>query len=594
MLQISGLTKSYGERVLLDNVSFNLRKGERLGLVGRNGCGKSTLFRMILGEEHPDTGSIVFPKDYTVGHLAQHLEFHQPNILQEACLGLPEHERHEEYRAEIILGGLGFSLEDMTKPASAFSGGFQIRLNLAKLLLSQPNLLLLDEPTNYLDIVSIKWLTEFLRSWDDELVIISHDRVFMDSVTTDSMLIHRGTIKKMPGNTEKLYTQVLQDEEIYEKTRQNEQKKRKELEVFIDRFRAKASKASVVQSRVKALARMEDKQQLSEEDTLDFYFSEAPFPGKRMATIQDVSFNYPDGPTLISDLSLTIGARDRICIVGKNGKGKSTLLRIIAEDLKPTSGDVQYSPNTKIGYFGQTNISRLNAKSTIEEEIESANIQLHRTRVRAICGTMMFEGDDALKKISVLSGGEKSRVLLGKILATQTNMLLLDEPTNHLDMDSIEALLESLKNYNGAVIIVTHSELLLSELATRLIVFRGDKPELFEHDYQYFLDSVGWDEEDTMTASMSSVAPKKADGGAKVSQKQIKQMQKKVSTAEKKLETVEKDLKTSEQLLAKASSTGDVTQIATLAIKIKDQKRMVDEAYSDLEKVYAEYEGFKA
>lgn len=495
MLQVSDLSKAYGDRVLFEDVTFSLTPGERVGIVGRNGSGKSTLFRLILDEEHPDSGRISMPRGYRVGHLAQHLSFSESTLLAEACLGLPPQSRDEEYRAEIILAGLGFAESDLQRAPAEFSGGYQIRINLAKLLLSEPNLLLLDEPTNYLDIISLRWLAAFLRDWEGEMMIISHDRLFMDSVTTHSMLIHRGAVRKMPGDTAKLYEQVLLDEEIFEKTRLNEAKKRRELENFINRFRAQASKASLVQSKVKALARMGEKEQLEEIESLDFRFCEEPIPGKQAADVRGVSFHYPQGNDLIRRLSLTIARNDRIGVIGKNGKGKSTLLRLLCGELAPTDGTISFSPNVRIGYFGQTNIARLNPRLTVEEEISAANPKLHRTKVRAICGTMMFSGDEALKKISVLSGGEKSRVLLGRLLALPTNLLLLDEPTNHLDMESIEALIESLKSYDGAIAIVTHSELILRELITRLVIFQGDAPALFNHDYEYFLEREGWAEE---------------------------------------------------------------------------------------------------
>jgi ATP-binding cassette, subfamily F, member 3 len=501
MLQVSKLTKSFGERTLFEDVSFSMIRGEKLGLVGRNGTGKSTLFKLILEDEHPEAGNITIPKGYRVGHLAQHLSFTQPTALEEACLGLPEHERDLEYKAEIILAGLGFVGDDIYKSPSEFSGGFQIRINLAKLLLSEPNLLLLDEPTNYLDILSMRWLTEFLKEWRDEMILISHDRLFMDSVTTHTMFIHRGAIRKVKGPTSKLYEQVEQDEIHYEKNRLTEEKKRKELEEFITRFRAQASKATLVQSKVKMLERMGQKEQLSDEIDLDFRFCEAPFEGKFMSEVKDLSFAYPNGSDLIGALSFSISKGDRIGIIGKNGKGKSTLLKLLAKELEPSSGIVSTSQNIRMGYFGQTNISRLNPRMTVEDEIWAVNPKMPRAQVRAICGTMMFSGDDGMKKISVLSGGEKSRVLIGKILAEPTNLLLLDEPTNHLDMQSIEALIESLKTYEGAVVIVTHSELILSELTTRLVVFQGDTPNFFPHDYSYFLDKHGWGDDIAMTSS---------------------------------------------------------------------------------------------
>ena len=439
MLQVTNIDKSYGKQVLFDGVSFTVNPRERVGLIGRNGHGKSTLFRMILGEEHQDSGTITVLSGYTMGHLSQHIHFTENTVLQEACLSLPNNEDHidETYKAEAILHGLGFTNEDFNTPPSSLSGGYQVRLNLAKVLVSETNLLLLDEPTNYLDIVSIRWLTRFLRAWRNELIIITHDREFMDSVTTHTMIIHRCKIRKIAGGTQKLYDQILMEEEIYEKTRQNDEKKRKEIEQFINRFRAQATKASAVQSRIKALARHEKLDKLEEIKTLDFKFRSAPFEAKWLMTIEDLLFSFSSGnPKLIEGLSFAVGKKDRIAVIGKNGKGKTTLLNLLSNELSPTSGEVKVHSNTKIAYFGQTNINRLMPSRTALEEIMESHPDHSHTIARSICGLMMFEGDSALKKVNVLSGGEKSRVLLGKLLVSPSNLLLLDEPTNHLDMES--------------------------------------------------------------------------------------------------------------------------------------------------------------
>lgn len=495
MLRIQDLDKSYGPQVLFEGASLQLTPGERLGFVGRNGFGKSTLFRLILSEEEKEGGTITYPKNYRIGHLAQHLHFTKPTILEEGCLGLRPEEEHDHYKVERILFGLGFTEEDMGRVPSEFSGGFQIRLNLAKVLVSNPNLLLLDEPTNYLDIVSIRWITQFLRSWENELILISHDREFMDSVTTHTALIHRQKIRKVEGSTAKLYALIEQDEETYEKTRINEEKQRKHAETFINRFKAQANRASLVQSRIKMLEKMPQREKLSTIEDLDFDFHYAPFAAKTLMEVTDLSFSFNDQVPLIPHFNLTIQANDRIAIIGKNGKGKSTLLNLLAGELKPRTGTIKSHPNMQLGYFGQTNISRLDSKLTVEEEVANANTNLGRTAVRSICGLMMFSGDQAEKRISNLSGGEKSRVLLGKILAAPANLLFLDEPTNHLDMQSIEALMESIQNFKGASVIVTHSEEILRKVATKLVVFHQGKAELYLGNYDNFLERVGWEEE---------------------------------------------------------------------------------------------------
>lgn len=495
MLQVFDLSKSYGDQVIFEEVTFALIKGERLGLVGRNGHGKSTLFKLILKQEEPDAGRIMIPQRYRVGHLEQHLKFTQPTVVEEAALGLRDDEKDFVYKAEAILMGLGFEESDFTRAPSEFSGGFQIRINLAKLLVSEPDLLLLDEPTNYLDIVSVRWLQRFLKAWKNELIIITHDREFMDSVTTHTMGIHRGKVRKIKGDTEKLADQIATEEEVYEKTRKNEDKKRAQVERFIERFHAQPRLASLVQSRQKMLARQGQKEELASIRNLEFQFNQFPFPARSLMEVRNLKFNYPDGPTLIDNLTFSIEKGDRIGVMGMNGKGKSTLLKCIADVNKPVEGECKLHPEARIGYFGQTNIDRLDARMTVEDEIQEANNNLNRTQVRGICGAMMFPGNDAEKRISVLSGGEKSRTLLGKILAQKSNLLLLDEPTSHLDIYSIQALIEAVESYEGAVVIVTHSEMILKSLANKLVYFQAGKASVYPGTYEEFLERIGWENE---------------------------------------------------------------------------------------------------
>jgi len=494
VLIVTDLSKAYGEQTLFDGVSFQVAPGERVGLVGRNGSGKSTLFRILLGEEAPDGGRVVVPAGYRIGHLAQHLHFGHRTTLEEAVSALPRRDdgADETYRAKAVLSGLGFGEAELPRRAADLSGGFQVRLNLARALLSDANLLLLDEPTNYLDIVSIRWLGRFLRAWRGELLLITHDRDFMDSVTTHTMAIHRRRMRKMPGGTEKLSRQILQEEEVHERTRINDERERNEAEAFISRFRAQATKARAVQSRIKAMARRERLEKLEEIGDLEFRFSGAPFAGKRLLEARDLRFGYDPRTPLIEGLSLSVERGDRIGVVGPNGRGKTTLLRLLAGELAPSSGAVRTALNAKIGYFGQTNVDRLHAELSVEDEIRQANPALTRTQVRTLCGAMMFEGDAAEKRIAMLSGGERSRVLLGKILATPVNLLLLDEPTNHLDQESVDAFLAAVSSFDGGVVIVTHVERVLNALATKLVVFDGDEVALFHGGYPDFLERVGW------------------------------------------------------------------------------------------------------
>jgi ATP-binding cassette subfamily F protein 3 len=604
MLQVTNIEKSFGKQVLFDGVGFTVNPRERVGLVGRNGHGKTTLFRMILGEEHPDRGTITMPSGYTVGHLSQHIHFTEDTVLREACLALPKNEDHidETYKAEAILHGLGFTNADFDRPPSALSGGYQVRLNLAKVLVSAPNLLLLDEPTNYLDIVSVRWLTQFLRAWRNEMIIITHDRDFMDSVTTHTMIIHRCKMRKIAGGTQKLYDQILMEEEIYEKTRQNDEKKRKEIEQFINRFRAQATKASAVQSRIKALARHETLDRLEDIKTLDFKFRSAPFEAKWLLTAEDLSFSFSkSGPQLIDGLSFAVGKKDRIAVIGKNGKGKTTLLNLLARELSPTGGEVRLHPNTKTAYFGQTNINRLRADKTALQEVMDAHPDGSQGESRAICGLMMFEGDNALKKVSVLSGGEKSRVLLGKLLVSPANLLMLDEPTNHLDMESIDSLIEAIEAFDGAVIIVTHSELILEAVATKLIVFDDDSVSVFEGTYLDFLDRVGWSDEGGARAKSGRKKTADRNGSRKdakklrallVSDKSkvLGTLKNRITALETEITELEQRVESETQDLLEASVKGKALEIKRLSQSMNEAKARIEELFAELETVTLEHD----
>lgn len=497
MIQVSNISKHFAGQVLFENITFNIDKGDRIGLVGRNGSGKSTLFQMILGTQTFDTGKITYPKGYKIGALEQHIRFTYKTVIEECVQVLVGDKKFETFRAEKILSGLGFSDEDFRKDPASFSGGYQIRINLCKCLLQEPDLLLLDEPTNYLDIVSLRWLRTFLRTFQGEVVIITHDREFMDSVTTHTMGIYRSSLKKVKGSTEKFYSQMLLEDEIYEKTRLNQEKKREHLELFIERFGAKASKATQAQSKMKQLEKMSVLEKLGSEAAMGLKFQYKECPGKVIMEAKNLAFSYSgrEQDFLFKNVSFSIGRHDRIGIIGKNGKGKSTLLNLLARELDPVAGEVSSHPSMIQGHLGQTNIDRLHGDHSIIQEIATVAGGLGNTAIRNICGSLMFEGELAEKKISVLSGGERSRVLLGKILAKQTNLLLLDEPTNHLDMESIEILKEEIKSFPGAVVIVTHSEALLNEVVDKLVVFGRGGAEYFLGNYQEFLEKIGWEED---------------------------------------------------------------------------------------------------
>jgi ATP-binding cassette subfamily F protein 3 len=603
MISIENLSKSFGGQEIFDQATFRINARERVGLVGRNGHGKTTLFRIITGQEAYDEGTLHIPKQYRIGYVEQHLRFTKPTVLAEGMTQLPAHEADQAWKVEKILMGLGFSVEDMQRRPDEFSGGYQVRLNLAKVLVAEPNLLLLDEPTNYLDITSIRWLERFLSTWPGELILITHDRSFMDKVVTHTLGIHRRKMRKLEGDTGKYYAQIAQDEEIYEKTRINDEKRRKEIELFVTRFRAKARLANMVQSRVKTLAKMEKRDKLEASKNLDFAFRHQSFPAKQALRVEGLTFGYTPEENLIRGLDLTVGAGDRICIIGKNGRGKTTLLKLLAETLSPDAGTVSYHPAAVTGLYEQTNISSLVATRTVEEEVLYSDAGVERQLARNICGAMMFEGDVALKKINVLSGGEKSRVMLGKLLARRVNILLLDEPTNHLDMESCDALLAALDDFAGAVIMVTHNEMFLHALAEKLVVFQGDRTEVFDGTYGEFLEKIGWQEEDAEggdpeRSEAEPAAPKlsKKESRKKRSEilseknRLVKPIEKEITAVEKRIEDQEARLEALNRDLMAASEAGNGQEISTLSRELHACQSDIDENFETLEKLMTEME----
>jgi ATP-binding cassette subfamily F protein 3 len=606
MIAVDNLRKSFGPQLLFDGISFKVNRKDRIGLVGRNGHGKTTLFRIIAGLESCDSGTISIPRNYRIGYVEQEPVFTEPTILAEAAKGLPPADRNQTWKVEKILSGLGFNGDDLDRPPGELSGGYQVRLNLAKVLLSEHDLLLLDEPNNYLDITSIRWLERFLRGWPHEFMLITHDRSFMDSVVTHILGIHRKKTRKIVGTTGKYYAQIAQDEETYEKTRLNDERKRKEIELFISKFRAKAQLVGLVQSRIKTLAKMEKKEKLEKMATLDFSFSSKPFHGKYLMNVRDLSFAYESQKPLIRNFTIRIGSGDRVCVIGKNGKGKTTLLKLMAGVLQPQQGEVSRPLNAAVGYFEQSYLAGLNDSNTVLEEIRQADPGGDPGRARLISGAMMFEQDEALKKISILSGGEKSRVVLGKIISSPVNLLLLDEPTNHLDMEASDALLAAIDNFDGAVVMVTHNEMFLHALAERLIVFQGDGVLVYEGDYERFLEKVGWqDERDPSTARRPEERPSRAGTSqkdlrrlrsARLAEKSrlLKPLEKKIAAVEAAIVVKETALNELNKAIAEPGPGKKGTEILEISRTMHGLQEDIRRLFCDLEALTAEYEEKKA
>lgn len=600
MIKVEDISKSFGSQELFKGLSFTIAPGEKIGLVGRNGYGKTTLFQILTGQMEPDFGSVSLPRNYYLGYLAQQIRFTQGTVLQEGCLGLREDVQLNGWKVEKILAGLGFDKADLQKNPYELSSGFQIRLNLAKVLVAEPDLLLLDEPNNYLDIVSIRWLIQFLRNWKKEMLLITHDRLFMDEVTTHTMIIHRRQVRKVKGDTQKIYQQIALEEEVYEKTRLNEEKKRKQTEIFISRFRAKARLGGLVQSRVKMLEKQEQLDKLDKIDDLEFSFHYTEFPAGQMLSAHNLRFSYAGTePWLIEQLSFNVGRRERICIIGKNGKGKSTLLRLLAGELFLNDGVLKSHPLLKIGFFGQSSLNQLHENQTIFEEIMSGDKDCLPQLARTICGAMMFSGDLALKPVSVLSGGERSRVSLGKLLVAPGHLLLLDEPTNHLDLESCESLLEAIEEFPGSVLMVTHSELYLHRLATKLIVFDRGKVKIFNGTYQEFLDKVGWESEENISGEVvkrqrpederKTLKRKKAE----VMQERfrvLKPLEEGIKKLEKLISGLEKELHECNEELVRASTNGDADSIIKMSKEVHRLRPEIEKLYVELDAVLGKFE----
>ncbi len=590
MIQLTNISKSFTTQELFKNLNLKLNSGNRLGLVGRNGSGKSTLFKIIIGEDHADEGDVIIPKNYRIGTLKQHLSFSEKTLKEEAALALSEEMQYDTYRVEKILFGLGFSADDLEKDPLSFSGGYQIRINLAKLLVTEPNLLLLDEPTNYLDIVSLRWLKSFLRNFNGEVILITHDRNFMDGVCTHTAGIVRKNLRLIEGDTHKFYAQLAANDELHQKQKIAQDKKVKELEEFIAKNKARASTASLAQSKVKQLQKMDRLEDLNNDASLAFNFNYKETPAKVLLDVKDVSFGYTPQTPLFQNISFTLAKGETLGIIGKNGKGKSTLLNTIARELQHNKGEINFNASTEFAHFGQTNIAHLNPNNTIMDEIYNANAKLGEANVRSICGAMMFSGERAEKKISLLSGGEKSRVMLGQIIAKDVNLLLLDEPTNHLDMQSIEALTNAINNFQGSTIVVTHSEELLRRVCDRLIIFAKEGAEYFDGTYDDFLAKIGWDEEEQETKQTKEAPKSNHKENKKLRAELVRERNKLSSPLKKKVQNLEeKIIETEDTLIIKheelieASNTGDSATLMELSKTVSAIQSQVETMFEELE-----------
>jgi len=529
MIHVEGLGKRYGERVLFEDVSWHVKKRDRIGLSGPNGSGKTTLLRMLAGSEEPDAGQIRMASDTTIGYLPQDGIVHAGRtVYQEVVLAFAEllalrdeqhriedelaqatedaggHERLLERYAEVterfkhlggweidarvaeVLKGLGFSLADQERRTEEFSGGWQMRIALAKLLLARPNLLLMDEPTNHLDLPARNWLEEYLSDYPGSVVVVSHDRYFLDATVKRITEVGLKTLTDYHGN----YSYYLSEhtarmERLHEAHRRQSEEIEK-TQAFINRFRYQATKAKQVQSRIKLLDKVERIEIPPARKKIRFHFPEAKRPGRVVLETKGVRKVY-GANAVLGHVDLMVERGDRIALVGPNGAGKSTLMRILAGVDRPDDGLRLEGHNVVLDYFAQDQAAVLNPARTVQEEMSSASSLSMAPMIRTILGGFLFEGDDVYKKVAVLSGGERNRLALAKMLLKASNVLLLDEPTNHLDLDSKEILLEALAAYGGTLVFVSHDRYFVDKLASKVVEVGGGEAPLYPGGYEDFL-----------------------------------------------------------------------------------------------------------
>lgn len=551
MIAITNVSYFLGDRALYDGASLHIKPKQKIGLIGLNGTGKSTLLRMINCEFQPDGGHISKSGDCTIGFLNQDLlsyqsddsilsvamqAFERQNELQvqiDKILHEMEHDYKDELidklarvqdefealdgysvqsKAEAILEGLGFVTDDLSRPLRLFSGGWRMRVMLAKLLLQKPSLLMLDEPTNHLDLPSIQWVEKYVQSYEGAVIVVSHDRQFLDNTIDTTVEVSGGKLVYYAGNYSYYLEEKDERNEIQRGAYENQQAKIRQTERFIERFKAKATKSRQVQSRVKALDRMEVVDAVVDENAkVHFRFQFTTQPGRHVFQLEDASKAYGE-KVILDATNISMERGDKIALIGANGRGKSTVLRVVAGD-EPIEGKRRLGHNVMFTFYAQHQLESLNINHNLLEELKYANPTKTETELRTVLGCFLFTGDDVFKKIKVLSGGEKSRVALAKVLLSQANFLLLDEPTNHLDMQSVNILIQALQQYEGSYIVVSHDRYFVENIANKIWYIEDHQikeyPGTYE-EYEIWVEERGLQSAVSDKAVVSSAPPQKA------------------------------------------------------------------------------------
>ena len=642
MITATNLFVKYGDRILMDSINVVIKEKDKLGLVGRNGAGKSTFLKILAGELTPDSGQITRPTGSTIGFLHQEMSLPKGKTvlaetltafdelkkleqrIEEINVELGEREDYEsdsysklieeltlnndrfvilggvsmEAEAEKILQGLGFKSSDMNRMVEEFSGGWQMRIELAKMLLARPDYLLLDEPTNHLDIESILWLEVFLKDYPGAVILISHDRLFLDNITKRTVEIELGKVFDYKAN----YSNYLElRKERKEKTLsafKNQQQKIANTERLIEKFRAKANKAKMAQSLIKQLDKI-DRVELDSEDTatMKIKFPPAPRAGDVVVKAENLSKSYGDLQVL-NEVSFQLDRGDRVAFVGQNGQGKTTLAKILVKELMPSGGDFKLGHNIHIGYYAQNQSDSLQPDQTLLKTMEDACPPELRTKIRKILGAFMFSGEDVEKKVTVLSGGERARLALACLLLKPINLLVLDEPTNHLDILSKEVLKKAVQKFDGALIVVSHDRDFLKDLTTRTFEFRDKKLHEYLGDVNFFLEKRKLEDMRAVEMKSKKQAAVSNMGGSPAAnershedRKALKKLERSVQNAERKIGELEDEIKKTEiEMGAEGFYQSDHSN--TVIEKYKQLKSDIEKAMSDWEKATEKLEKF--
>ena len=575
MLSIDSIWKEFPNKLLFKNLSFRLKEGMRVGLVGPNGAGKTTLLKILLGMETPDKGTVEIGKSVSIGYLPQEIVAgSERNIIEEALAAFPEvadlehkiysiteklaedHENNKlltelsqlqekfeqiggwdiEKRAKIILGGLGFTEEQLFEPFNSFSGGWRMRCYLAGMLLKQPNYLFLDEPTNHLDLNALIWMENFLSKWRGGLIMISHDRNFLDKSINNILELDRGQAILYSGNYSFYINKREELLQQAEKSYNNQQKTIAQTERFIERFRSKNTKAKQVQSRIKQLDKMEKIQAVKTSKNFSIQIPQPERGPLKVVDLKNVSKVFGDN-IVYTDLNLVIERGDKIGLVGENGAGKSTLLKLLAKVEKPSGGEINYGPGIKAHYFGQHQVESLDLNATIYDTIYSISGGWTETQIRSYLGSFFFQADMVKNKVKILSGGEKSRLALARLLVEPASLILLDEPTNHLDIHSRDIIEAAFTKYSGTIICISHDRHFLNAVTNTIMEVDKDGIKSFSGNYDYYL----WKQGDNSKIEKMDKAPKEI-GKNKHSYKELKSLRNKKKKMEKRMATIDYEL----------------------------------------------------